>query len=175
MRNQSTPRKSLLRRWIEALLLTVAILGLGLWAAGTAYPVVWQKWANWAFDRERSNKTATIGDLYRDLQKWAADAYRIHVQHEPPEEAAAEEEPAGAPVLKTREFAGRMTIPRLHMQMVVREGADAGTLAMAAGHIPGTAMPGYPGNVGIAGHRDTLLRGLGAIRLHDQIEYDSVE
>jgi sortase A len=175
MRNQSIPRKSPLRRWIEALLLTAALLGIGVWAVGTAYPVVWQKWANWAFDRERAQKTATIGDLYRDLQKWATDAYRIHVQHEAPEETTPEAEATPPLVLKTREFAGRVTIPRLHMQMVVREGADSATLAMAAGHIPGTAMPGQPGNVGIAGHRDTLLRGLGAIRLHDRIEFDAVD
>jgi sortase A len=132
------------RRLLELCLLTAALMGIGVWAAGTFYPVIWQKWANRAFEREREQTTAT--------------------------------QPAPVPeALKPREIAGRLTIPRLGMRVIVREGDDARTLAMAAGHIPGTAMPGEPGNVGIAGHRDTLLRGLGDVRQHDLIQFDSLD
>ena len=64
---------------------------------------------------------------------------------------------------------GRMEIPRLGMTMVVAEGTDETTLRRAGGHIRGTALPGQPGNVGIAGHRDTLFRPLRNIREHDVI------
>jgi sortase A len=41
----------------------------------------------------------------------------------------------------------------------VAAGTDARTLRRGVGHIDGTALPGEPGNVGLAGHRDTVFRG----------------
>jgi len=38
------------------------------------------------------------------------------------------------------------------------------------GHIPGTALPGNVGNVGLAGHRDTFFRALRNIQADDTIE-----
>jgi sortase A len=52
---------------------------------------------------------------------------------------------------------------------VVRAGSDSRTLRLAVGHIPGTALPGEPGNVGLAAHRDTFFRRLGEIREHDEV------
>lgn len=68
---------------------------------------------------------------------------------------------------------GRIEIPRLHLRAIVREGAGANTLSLTAGHIPGTAFPGQTGNVAVAAHRDTLFRGMGAIRKNDVIEFDT--
>jgi sortase A len=64
---------------------------------------------------------------------------------------------------------GRIDIPRLGLTAMVMEGDDTATLRRALGHIPGTALPGRPGNVGIAGHRDTLFRPLRNIRPEDTI------
>jgi sortase A len=155
---------------VEVCLLTAAVMGIGVWAVGTGSPVVWQKWANWAFERQREGKSATLRDLYGDLRRGAVGDDRGEL----PGETAVETKAEPVKPLKVREFAGRLTIPRLGMKVIVREGDDAGTLGLAAGHIPGTAMPGQPGNVGIAGHRDTLLRGLGNIRQHDVIQFDAV-
>jgi sortase A len=52
---------------------------------------------------------------------------------------------------------------------VVAEGSDETTLRRAVGHIAGTALPGEPGNVGLAGHRDTFFRALRNIRGGDLI------
>jgi len=65
---------------------------------------------------------------------------------------------------------GRLEIPRLKLAVMVREGADESTLSRAVGHIPGTALPGRIGNVGLAGHRDTFFRKLMNIRADDTIE-----
>ena len=62
---------------------------------------------------------------------------------------------------------GRIEIPRLELSVMVMEGVEAATVRRAAGHIPGTALPGQTGNVGIAGHRDTLFRPLRNIRRDD--------
>jgi sortase A len=64
---------------------------------------------------------------------------------------------------------GRIEIPRLGVTAIVRAGSDSRTLQLAVGHIPGTAYPGEPGNVGLAGHRDTFFRQLRDIRPDDVI------
>lgn len=64
---------------------------------------------------------------------------------------------------------GRMEIPRLGLSVAVSEGTEESTLRHSAGHISGTALPGRAGNVGIAGHRDTLFRPLRNIRRNDVI------
>ena len=75
--------------------------------------------------------------------------------------------------LETDEVIGRLTIPRLQLSAMVREGDGDGTLRVSLGHVPGTALPGQPGNVAIAGHRDTLFRPLRLVRQDDLIELES--
>ena len=59
--------------------------------------------------------------------------------------------------------------------MVVIEGIDRTTLRRAVGHIPGTALPGHPGNVGLAGHRDTFFRPLKDLRIKDEIRLSTLK
>jgi sortase A len=63
----------------------------------------------------------------------------------------------------------RMEIPRLGLSVIVVEGVRSQDLRVAAGHIPGTALPGERGNIGIAAHRDTFFRKLSEIRSADRI------
>jgi sortase A len=70
---------------------------------------------------------------------------------------------------------GRMEIPRLGISMMVAEGTEEATLRRAGGHIRGTALPGRPGNVGIAGHRDTLFRPLRNVRQDDLITLTTLQ
>lgn len=58
-----------------------------------------------------------------------------------------------------------INIPTLGLQAPVY----AGALERGPGWIDGTAMPGQPGNIGIAGHRDGYFRALKDIRLGDHI------
>jgi len=69
----------------------------------------------------------------------------------------------------TGSLIGRVDIPRLELSVIVLEGVDSTILRRAAGHIPGTAFPGKPGNVGISAHRDTFFRPLRNIRKYDRI------
>lgn len=64
---------------------------------------------------------------------------------------------------------GHLEIPRLHISVVVLEGATPDILAVAAGHIEGTSLPGPSGNMGIAAHRDTFFGSLREIRPNDII------
>lgn len=79
--------------------------------------------------------------------------------------------PTPRPLALEKGVLGRLDIPRLKISAIVAEGTDAKLLKRAVGHISGTALPGRPGNVGLAGHRDTFLRGLGEARESDVIRF----
>jgi len=67
---------------------------------------------------------------------------------------------------------GELRIPRLDARVVVVQGTAAGSLRRGPGHYHGTALPGQPGTVGIAGHRTTYgapFRHLDALRRGDPI------
>lgn len=69
-----------------------------------------------------------------------------------------------------RSVVGRIDIPRLGVSTIIKAGDDARTLQLAVGHIRGTAWPGAPGNIGLAGHRDTFFRRLQDIEAGDVIQ-----
>ncbi|HMF90952.1 MAG TPA: class D sortase [Candidatus Angelobacter sp.] len=63
-----------------------------------------------------------------------------------------------------------LRIPKLRIVAPVMEGIGDVALNVGVGHIPGTARPGEPGNLGLAGHRDGFFRGLKDIHKGDTIE-----
>jgi sortase A len=66
-----------------------------------------------------------------------------------------------------------LSIPRVHLSAVVLHGSDARTLRLGVGHIENTAFPGEPGNVAIAGHRDSFFRPLRNIQVGDDVLLDT--
>jgi len=64
---------------------------------------------------------------------------------------------------------GRLSIARLGLSAMIRDGTDDETLSLAVGHLPGSALPGEPGNVVLAGHRDTFFRSLRNAQKNDKI------
>ena len=70
---------------------------------------------------------------------------------------------------------GRIEIARLGLSVMIMEGDDGKTLRRAAGHVPGTALPGQLGNVGITAHRDTFFRPLRNIRMDDVITLTTLQ
>ena len=62
-----------------------------------------------------------------------------------------------------------LSIPRLRLSTVVLHGSDGPTLRRGPGHLEHTALPGEPGNIVIAGHRDTFFRPLRQIQVGDRI------
>jgi sortase A len=64
------------------------------------------------------------------------------------------------PIVEPGEVVGQLTLSRLHLRSVIREGVDPVSLMLAVGHLPGTALPGGRGNAVFAGHRDTFFSPL---------------
>jgi sortase A len=77
-------------------------------------------------------------------------------------EAASVHQSAGNPL-------GEIELTRIGVTAMILEGTDELTLRRAVGHISGTPLPGQPGNVGIAGHRDTFFRALRHVQQNDEI------
>lgn len=68
-----------------------------------------------------------------------------------------------------------LEIPKISLLVPVLAGTDEFALNRGVGHISGTAVPGTPGNVGIAGHRDGFFRGLKDIEVGDRLDLKTLD
>src|SRR5664280_1501524 len=114
----------------------------------------------WMFQRRES----------RELDRLLRDG---RVASQGPPQPGSSSTPKGEPAAADG-LIGRIVIPRVLLSAVVVEGVDKTTLRRAVGHIPGTALPGQAGNVGLAGHRDTFFRSLGDLKIKDEVEFSTV-
>lgn len=67
----------------------------------------------------------------------------------------------------------RLRLPEAGLEAVVLAGAGGRTLAFGPGHLDGSARPGEPGNVVIAGHRDTHFAALAGVAAGDPVELET--
>ena len=135
--------------------------------------VVYQAYQDWAFDQKLRALAPSAwrfaGEEFRAL--FGKERAKLEVRELP---LPLPKPPQPVPRTPARsELIGRLEIPRLHLTAMVLEGADSGTLRKAVGHIPGTALPGNTGNVGLAGHRDTFFAMLRDIRQDDAIALET--
>ncbi|MBV9180986.1 MAG: class D sortase [Acidobacteria bacterium] len=63
----------------------------------------------------------------------------------------------------------KLSIPKIHLEDVVLEGASVHSLLLGPAHLTGSALPGDPGNAVIAGHRDTFFRHVHSLKYGDDI------
>ena len=137
----SSTRTALLR----ILELTLFVVGIGA--------VGWYATAHVAASREQAS-------LSRELTRLSAAAGAARADVGKTEARA----PAIAPA-----SLWRIEVPRIKLSAIAREGVDTRTLRGAAGHIPGTALPGEHGNAAFAAHRDTFFAPLKSVRKGDDV------
>jgi sortase A len=53
---------------------------------------------------------------------------------------------------------GTISIPAAHIHAQIGRGTSPAVLARGAGHYKGTAWPGHPGTIGLAGHDVTVVK-----------------
>lgn len=133
---------SVLRVRIGRALLAVGLV-LFVWAAGT-----------W-IDAQRVQDA-----MRRRLEAFAA----------PPQTGTIDVARVTRRVAREHGLIGRITIPSLGVSAMVLEGTSGKVLRRGVGHVEHTAFPGEPGNVGLAGHRDTFFRALRDVLTGDRIE-----
>jgi sortase A len=89
-----------------------------------------------------------------------------------PSETGASREPR-EPSPSPGALIGRLEVARIGLSVIVLEGDDFRALRLGIGHVPGTPLPWGEGNSALAGHRDTFLRPLRAIRDGDRVELET--
>jgi len=157
----------ILRRAERALWITGVAL-VTLCAAGIAHRGLMQRHDAKAFERARElhigqrsgAATASLEAPPPDRQEWSVR--RIE------EWERAQIAEVGLPLALLR-------IPAVDLAVAVHRGTDALSLNRGVGWIPGTARPGMPGNVAIAGHRDGFFRSLRGIENGDRIELQTID
>ncbi|HEY2016645.1 MAG TPA: class D sortase [Bryobacteraceae bacterium] len=149
---------------------------MGIWAWSQLRTSIYQDWQNWAFERqvrgERPDIAEYLASKFRRTPAPKSPAPTQPQAQAPPTITVEPREKTAPP--PNNGLLGRLAIPRLHLSAMVREGIGEDTLSLALGHIPSTALPGQTGNVGVAGHRDTLFRRLRDIRLNDEIRFETL-
>lgn len=150
-------------RFIERCFLTLGFILLGFYVLARIHGVVTLHAALRTFEEERriqgkdagSAKRLPSGDsLHTDYSLWSEQRIKAY-------KSSLNRRLDPLAVLK---------IPKLRLEAPVLEGTDDLTLNSGVGRIPGTALPGQFGNIGIAGHRDGFFRGLKDIAKGDTIE-----
>jgi len=163
------------RRWFEVALLLAGLIAIDVWLWSNAINAIWQAWDGWAFNREAHGQRATVGEFLAEKEEQIAGKVESWLGIRTKQPAVIVPAPIESrPAIGPGGMIGRLSIPRLHLSAMVREGAGEKTLSLALGHIPSTALPGQKGNVGVAGHRDRLFRGLKDIRGDDVIEFETL-
>ena len=149
-------------RYLERLLLVAGVALLSAYALALLDGAVSSRLALRAFDEAQATRSATEDqgtasppdDEQVDFSLWAEKRIRAY------KESLAVEKRLPLAVL---------SIDKLRLRVPVFDGTDDLTLNRGVGSILGTAKPGEPGNVGIAGHRDGFFRGLKDIAVGDVV------
>jgi sortase A len=81
--------------------------------------------------------------------------------------------PPRAAIAERGSALAELSVPRIGLSAVVLHGSDAQTLRRGPGHLEDTAFPGEPGNVVIAGHRDSFFRPLRNVQVGDDVFVDT--
>jgi len=148
-----------LDRWTRYFFLMVGVLALGYVAYVLLDTELFQTYENWRFQRalkEARESKSSQPAARPPLPPVVVDPESVR------RERLRAAGPEGSPL-------GRIEISTLGLGAIILEGVEPRTLRRAVGHIPGTALPGQPGNVALAGHRDTFFRSLRDIRKDTEI------
>lgn len=134
-------------KWLRGLEILLVVAGLSLLGVGFAATV--QRW----------NYQARQEQAMTNLTSSAPGPAASHASSGPATPWSSEDALA----------LGRITIPRIGVKAMVRQGDEDATLNVAVGHLLGSGEPGERGNIVLAGHRDTFFRELRKIRVDDLI------
>jgi sortase A len=161
MYGKVTPRTMLLRS-IERILLSTGLILICAYVGMRLYSYVASRTVMAAFSQAQAGVASAHGGSDTgggasgvDTSLWSEKrirAYNVSLSHV-----------FGTPL-------AILKIPKIHLEVPVLEGTDDVTLDRGVGRIVGTAHPGHPGNLGIAGHRDGFFRGLKDIAPGDEIK-----
>jgi sortase A len=151
-------RRYVVTLWVERALFAVAAILLLIVVYVFAEGKLYQRYMQRQFDNAVESNRASANE------RAPVPAFHVATQ---PSTAISTTNP--------QPYLGLLKISRLDMSVMIVQGVDDRALRRGIGHIPGTAVPGGSGNIGIAGHRDTFFRPLEQIRRGDVISVQTLE
>lgn len=105
------------------------------------------------------------------LYKQTKDEFKESVDKET--EKKLEQKKRNEPLYKTYpkfgDEMGTLTIPRINAKIPIFHGTNEDELSKGIGHYAKSVLPGERDNSVLAGHRDTVFRQLGDVKLGDQL------
>jgi sortase A len=142
----------------------VSFLSLGLLVLGIGC-VSWAAYGIWSQSDSQLNKAAAAGTATVE-----ATAPPVPV----PASASASAAPTPQPVFYQKRPAqgdriGTLEIPRLDRTLPLLEGTVDDVLARGVGHYAKSVLPGETDNCVVSGHRDTVFRQLGKLKVGDRV------
>jgi sortase A len=132
--------------WCQYAFLALGLLALGYCAKSLTRSWLYQRWARQQVRKMPYTAASSTGFAAKQQKKTSSSGLREM-----------------SPI-------ARLEIPRVHISAMVAEGTSSRVLSRAIGHATGTALPGQPGNITLAAHRDTFFRHLRDVRWGDMIE-----
>jgi sortase A len=188
---RSLGRRRTLLAWLERLLLAIGLICLGL----AAFTVIDARWFAYRqgrrLDLALASRAAAPGagrvDGAGSARASAAAGMGAATARGARRNAPARRGPVAAPsgslessappvpVAPEGSVLGRIEVRRVGISALILEGVAGSTLRRGVGHVAGTALPRWAGNVGLAGHRDTVFRGLKDIRKGDLVALETME
>ncbi|WP_044640772.1 class D sortase [Risungbinella massiliensis] len=133
------------------------ILGLLIIIAGCAllFPNAWQWWQQSQLIRNDPKEAQAIATDWQD---------RTYQQPLAVGEKTNQKTPIGQEM-------GELVLPQLGAILPIVEGADEDSLEKGVGHYIGygTVNPGETGHVVLSGHRDTVFREVGKLKIGDRL------
>jgi sortase A len=149
-----TTKSKIILKIAQRILFSLGAILLGFYALARIEGVVTSHAAMLSFEESKANAEGA-SNAKVDESLWSA--VRIKAYN------ASLKKVTGPPLAVLK-------IPKVNIVAPVMDGIGDLALNAGVGRIPGTAMPGGPGNVGIAGHRDGFFRGLKDVANGDKIE-----
>jgi sortase A len=168
------PNLESLRHWTEIALALIAVVCLSAWTWSYLDSHLFQAYESWRFSRALAAGPAASAPAPTRMRQLpednsAAAGAPVASPAKPASPGPARSPRPATPAISEGEPLGRLEVSRLGLSVMVAQGVSGRTLRRSVGHIPATALPGEPGNIGIAGHRDTFFRPLKDIRKNDTI------
>jgi sortase A len=92
---------------------------------------------------------------------------------EPPKNTSKkidEKETSPSPPPSIGDTIGLLQIPKIKAELAIVEGTDPNDLKKGVGHYKGSYLPGEKGQIVLSGHRDTVFRHLGELKIGDSLK-----
>jgi sortase A len=150
-------------RLLERCLLVAGVILVAVYVSALFHRMISSRFALWQFEKAQavaeqkapSTPVTSKGEEGVDFSLWAEKRIQAYKD---------------SLLSKTDPPLAVLEIAKLGIRVPVFDGTDDLTLNRGVGRIIGTAKPGTPGNIGIAGHRDGFFRGLKDISVGDEVD-----